>query len=89
MARNSLSDLWEEMRAAARGEGKPSPLPAAPLFAALSREALDLLGTVLRKRPATVAELVARTGRAQSNVSRSLQALAGTDRSGRSGKGGR
>lgn len=77
MARKSLSDLREEMRAVARGEGKPSPLPAAPLLAALSREALDLLGVVLRERPATVAELVARTGRAQPNVSRSLQLLAG------------
>jgi len=77
MARTSLSDLRDEMRAVARGEGKPSPLPAAPLLAALSREALDLLGVMLRERPATVAELVARTGRAQPNVSRSLQLLAG------------
>lgn len=77
MARKSLSELREEMRAVARGEGKPSPLPAAPLLAALSREALDLLGVVLRERPATVADLVTRTGRAQPNVSRSLQQLAG------------
>lgn len=77
MARKSLTELREEMRAVARGEARPAPLPAAPLLAALSREALDLLGVVLRERPATVAELVARTGRAQPNVSRSLQQLAG------------
>ena len=77
MARKNLSELQEEMRAVARGESRPSPLPAAALLAALSREALDLLGVVLRERPATVAELVARTGRAQPNVSRSLQLLAG------------
>lgn len=77
MARKNLTELREEMRAVARGEGKASPLPAAPLLAALSREALELLGVLLRERPATVAELVAQTGRAQPNVSRSLQQLAG------------
>jgi predicted transcriptional regulator len=77
MAQKSLAELREEMRAVARGEAKASPLPAAPLLAALSREALDLLGVILRERPATVADLVARTGRAQPNVSRSLQQLAG------------
>jgi predicted transcriptional regulator len=77
MAQKSLAELREEMRAVARGDAKPSPLPAAPLLAALSREALELLGVLLRERPATVAELVARTGRAQPNVSRSLQQLAG------------
>lgn len=77
MARTSLADLREEMRAVARGERHAAPLPAAPLLAALSREALELLGAVLRQRPATVAELAAMTGRAQPNVSRSLQQLAG------------
>jgi len=65
------------MRAVARGERRASPLPAAPVLAALSREALDLLSVVLRERPATIAALVALTGRAQPNVSRSLQQLAG------------
>lgn len=77
MARKSLTELREEMRAVARGERRAAPLPAAPLLAALAREALDLLGVVLRERPATIAELVALTGRAQPNVSRSLQQLAG------------
>ncbi len=77
MARKNLSELREEMRAVARGERRAAPLPAAPLLAALSREALDLLGVVLRERPATIAELVTLTGRAQPNVSRSLQQLAG------------
>ena len=75
--RKSLAELREEMRAVARGERRAAPLPAAPLLAALSREALDLLGVVLRERPATIAELVALTGRAQPNISRSLQQLAG------------
>jgi predicted transcriptional regulator len=77
MTRTSLADLREEMRGVARGERRASPLPAAPLRAALSREALDLLGVLLRDRPASVTELVALTGRAQPNVSRSLQILAG------------
>ena len=77
MTRTSLADLREEMRGVARGERRASPLPAAPLLAALSREALDLLGVLLRERPASVTELVALTGRAQPNVSRSLQTLAG------------
>lgn len=76
MTRLSLAELREEMRGVARGERRAAPLPAAPLLAALSREALDLLGVVLRERPATVAELATRTGRAQPNVSRSLQQLA-------------
>jgi predicted transcriptional regulator len=76
MKRTSLSELREEMRAVARGDRKPSPRPAAPLLAALSTEALDLLGMVLRERPETIARLVELTGRAQPNVSRSLQQLA-------------
>ena len=76
MARKSLSELREQMRAVARGERKASPLPAAPLLAALSREALELLAVLLRKHPASVSELVELTGRAQPNISRSLQLLA-------------
>src|ERR1700676_749297 len=75
MTRKSLTELREEMRAVGRGERRASPLPAAPLLAALSREALELLGILLRERPASVPELVARTGRAQPNISRSLQLL--------------
>lgn len=76
MTRTFLSELREEMRGVARGERHASPLPAAPLLAALSRESLDLLGVLLRQRPASIAELVSITGRAQPNVSRSLQTLA-------------
>jgi len=39
MKQKSLNDLKEEMRAVARGERKASPLPAAPLLAASSKEA--------------------------------------------------
>ncbi len=76
MTRKSLTELREEMRAVARGERKATPLPAAPLLAALSREALELLGILLREHPATVTELVTLTGRSQPNISRSLQLLA-------------
>jgi len=76
MARKSLNELREEMRSVARGEREAAPLPAGPLLAALSNESLDLLRVLLRDRPATVNELVALTGRAQPNVSRSLQLLA-------------
>ncbi len=76
VARTSLAELREEMRGVARGERRASPLPAGPLLAALSRESLDLLGVLLRRRPASITELVAMTGRAQPNVSRSLQTLA-------------
>jgi predicted transcriptional regulator len=90
-ARKNLAELREEMRGVARGERRATALPAAPLLAALSREALDLLGVVLRERPATIAELVTRTGRAQPNVSRSLQQLAdhGLIRLERDGREGR
>ncbi|HTW69692.1 MAG TPA: MarR family transcriptional regulator, partial [Acetobacteraceae bacterium] len=37
---------------------------------------LDLLRIISQERPASVSQLAERTGRAQSNVSRSLQALA-------------
>ena len=77
MKRTSLATLRDEMRAVARGERAPAPRPAAPLLAALSPEAIELLGVVLRERPASVAEVVRLTGRSQPNISRSLQQLAG------------
>jgi predicted transcriptional regulator len=76
MIRKSLSELREEMRGVARGERHASPLPAAPLLAVLTPEAMELLGVLLRERPSSIRELVTRTGRAQPNVSRSLQLLA-------------
>lgn len=76
MKRRSLTDLREEMRAVARGERKAPARPAAPLLQALTREALELLELLLRERPGTIAEIAERTGRAQPNVSRSLQRLA-------------
>lgn len=76
MAVKAVTELREEMRAVARGERRASPLPAAPLLAALSRGALELLAVLLRKHPTSVSELVKLTGRAQPNISRSLQLLA-------------
>ena len=64
------------MRRAARGERHASALPAAPLLAVLTPEAMELLGVLLREHPSSISELVARTGRAQPNISRSLQLLA-------------
>jgi hypothetical protein len=72
----SLNELRDEMRAVARGDIGVAPLPTGPLLAALSPEAMELLGVLLRERPSSVAQVVALTGRAQSNVSRSLQHLA-------------
>ncbi len=72
----SLATLRDEMRAVARGEATPTSRPAAPMLAALSAEALDLLGVMLREHPQTIGQVVALTGRAQPNVSRSLQQLA-------------
>ena len=76
MTRQSLNSLREEMRAVARGERTASPLPAAPMLSALSKETLELLGVLLREKPSSVSELVTLTGRAQPNISRSLQLLA-------------
>lgn len=77
MTKKSLADLREEMRAVARGEGNASPLPAAAVLSALSSPGnLDLLRVIHRERPDSVSRLAALTGRAQSNVSRSLQQLA-------------
>lgn len=69
MVRKADVDLKEEMRAVARGQGRASPLPAARLLGALSRQALELLSVLLRENPATATEVLALTGRAQSNVS--------------------
>ena len=76
MKKTSLAILREEMRAVARGDRIPSPRPAGPLLAALSPEALELLSVMLQEHPASIADVVRLTGRAQPNVSRSLQQLA-------------
>ena len=76
MTRKSLAELREEMRGVARGERTPAPLPAAPLLASLTPEAIELMGTLLREHPKNVRELAALTGRVQPNISRSLQLLA-------------
>ena len=77
MTTKSLRDLREEMRSVARGEREPTPLPASAVLSTLSSPGnLDLLRIISQERPASVSRLAERTGRAQSNVSRSLQALA-------------
>jgi predicted transcriptional regulator len=77
MTRRTLTDLGDELRAVARGERTPSPRPAGPLLNALSAETLELLQTLALRRPATVGQLADILGKAQSNVSRTLQRLAG------------
>jgi predicted transcriptional regulator len=77
MTKTPLTELREEMRAVARGERAASPLPAASLLGALSSPGnLELLQVINRERPESVSRLAELTGRAQSNVSRSLQQLA-------------
>lgn len=77
MTRKSLADLREEMRAVARGERLPSPRPAASVLKALTEETLELLNEIATHPATTVSGLALRLGKAQSNVSRSLQRLAG------------
>lgn len=77
MTMKSLRDLREEMRSVARGEREVPPLPAAAMLSTLSSPGnLELLRIINQERPANVSQLAARTGRAQPNVSRSLQLLA-------------
>lgn len=77
MTKISLNHLREEMRSVARGERQPSPVPAGAVLGTLSSPGnLELLRLINQERPETVSKLVGLTGRAQSNVSRSLQQLA-------------
>jgi hypothetical protein len=57
MIRKSLSELREQMRGVARGERHASPLPAAPLLAVLTPEAMELLGVLLREHPSSIRRL--------------------------------
>lgn len=57
MIRKSLSELREEMRGVARSEQHPSALPAASLLAALTPEAMERLGVLLREHPSSIREL--------------------------------
>jgi len=77
MAKRSLSELRDEMRAVARGEREASPLPAGSLLGTLSSQGnLDLLRIINQVRPDTVSELARLAKRAQPNVSRALRQLA-------------
>src|SRR4051812_25820923 len=77
MAKTSLIELREEMRAVARGEREASSMPAGAVLGTLSSQGnLDLLRIIHQARPATVSELARLVGRAQPNVSRALQQLA-------------
>ena len=77
----TLVDLREEMRAVVRGDERASSRPfkaetAIDLFGILTPSNRALLQAIGRDRPDSVSRLAELTGRAQSNVSRSLQELA-------------
>ena len=77
MAKRALTDLREEMRSVARGDRKPSRLPARDVLNVLaSAEHMELLQVIHQQAPENVSHLTKLTGRAQPNISRSLQQLA-------------
>jgi predicted transcriptional regulator len=76
MERKSLADLREEMREVARGDRKAPPLPATTLFSGLTADVFELLNVLATTPTTTVSGLAQRLGKAQSNVSRTLQRLA-------------
>jgi len=75
----SLASLEREMRAVARGERPPPPDAAEPSFNSvdalvrlLTPENRELLAMIRDRKPKSVAELVAMSGRAQPNLTRTL-----------------
>ena len=78
----SLRSLREEMKAVARGAkpapadaGKPSCNSVRAVVRLLTPENLQLLALIRDHKPQSVAELVALTGRAQPNLTRTLAKL--------------
>ena len=78
----SLRSLREEMKAVARGErpgpagaGKPSFNSVEAVVRLLTADNRRLLALIRDRKPRSVAELVAMTGRAQPNLTRTLAKL--------------
>ncbi|HEY7337419.1 MAG TPA: DUF6516 family protein [Bryobacteraceae bacterium] len=78
----NLRSLREEMKAAARGERRASSAVGRPSFNSveavvrlLTPENRRLLALIRDRRPQSVTELVSMTGRAQSNLTRTLAKL--------------
>ena len=78
----SLGSLREQMKAVARGErpapadaGKPSFNSVAAVVRLLTPDNRRLLALIRDRKPASVAELVTMTGRAQPNLTRTLAKL--------------
>jgi len=79
MTKKTLNDLELEMRSVARGEREPPSAPhenAPRGLLSMIQANLDLMRMIAERRPENVSELAELMGRAQSNVSRSLQELA-------------
>ena len=79
----SLRSLREEMKAVARGErhapvdaGKPSFNSVDAMVRLLTPENRQLLAIIRDRKPQSVAELVAMSGRAQPNLTRTLAKMA-------------
>ncbi len=78
----NLNDLEAEMRAVARGE-EPAPADAAEtsfnsveaLARLLTQENRQLLAAIRDRKPQSIAELAEMTGRAPSNLTRTLDKL--------------
>jgi predicted transcriptional regulator len=78
----SLSSLREEMKAVARGKrvapaaaGKPSFNSVEAVLRLLTPDNRRLLALIRDRKPQSIAELVSLTGRAQSNLTRTLAKL--------------
>jgi predicted transcriptional regulator len=78
----TLRSLREEMKAVARGErpapsdaGKPSFNSVEAVVRLLTSDNRRLLALIRDRKPRSVAELVAMTGRAQPNLTRTLAKL--------------
>jgi predicted transcriptional regulator len=78
----TMRELEAEMRAVARGEkrapkdaGKPSFESVDVLMRLLTPENRELMAVIRDKKPSSIAQLAKLTGRAASNLTRTLQKL--------------
>ena len=74
-AERSLNELRDEMRAVARGARKAPPIAPTAVLPLFSPGNIEMLEAIGMHQPDSISELATALGRAQSNVSRALQAL--------------